>query len=321
MLNENLFDTVLIEPAKESGINRLRIVSGFATAAMADKHMEHLRDLSKKIGIELIVGMTKRDGIGKAQHFAFQNLAKQKPYGMDFSCRYVVGSNPVHAKTYCWLKGEKPFVGFLGSANYTLTAFHKNQIETMGSVPSDATATFYDDIFQQTADCLDKNIEKKVMFSEARPRLEPRQKQKVDEHNDYETVTLSLLVKQTGETPDKSGINWGQRVGRDKNQAYINIPAEIGRSGFFPDVKEPFTVLTDDGESFIMVRAQDGGKGLETKQSNALLGEYLRARMGAPSGGYVTRQHLDEYGRTDVTFAKIDEETYLLNFQSNKQNV
>ena len=47
------------------------------------------------------------------------------------------------------------------------------------------------------------------------------------------------------------------------------------------------------------------------------MGEYIRTRIGVRSGEYVTRQHLAEYGRTDITFTKIDEETYILDFRPN----
>ena len=166
---------------------------------------------------------------------------------------------------------------------------------------------FQASVLRSTADCLDSDIKNKVALTETRQIADSAS----------ETVTLSLLNRRTGDTPSRSGINWGQRASRDRNQAYINIPADIGRSGFFPNRFEQFTVLTDDGDSFIMVRAQDGGKGLHTTQNNALLGEYLRARMRVPSGHYVTRQHLVEYGRTDVTLTKIDDETYLLDFRPN----
>jgi len=66
-----------------------------------------------------------------------------------------------------------------------------------------------------------------------------------------------------------------------------------------------------------MVRAQDGGKGLETTYNNSEIGEYLRARLNLNSGEYVTRQHLNAYGRTDVTFTKIDDETYFMDFSKN----
>ncbi len=309
MLSEDLFREILIIPAMRQEINRLQIVSGFATAGMADRHMEKLAGIDQSISIDLIIGMPRQVGIEKAQHFALRKLSETQPYGLDFSCRYVVKGNPVHAKTYCWFEKNRPILAFAGSANYSLTAFGRSQIEVMTPADVYGIANFQADVRRNTTDCRDEHIETKIALTETR--------QIADLNSNVDTVTLSLLNHQTKETPERSGINWGQREGRNKNQAYINIPADIGGSGFFPDRAEQFTVLTDDGDSFIMVRAQDGGKGLHTTQNNALLGEYLRARMRVPSGHYVTRQHLIEYGRTDITFTKIDDETYLLDFRPN----
>ncbi len=127
-------------------------------------------------------------------------------------------------------------------------------------------------------------------------------------------IELPLIVKNTGLTHPIGGLNWGQRPGRNPNQAYIPVPAPIGRSGFFPDRPKKFNVITDDGQSFVMVRQQVKGKGITTPNSNATIGEYFRRRIGVPSGQYVTRADLDNYGRTDVTFIKVNEKTFFLYF-------
>ncbi len=202
------------------------------------------------------------------------------------------------------MKGKTPLMAFTGSANYTLTAFGRSQIETITATDARAVAKFHAEMFCRSEDCTEAGVQDKIQLTGAGRVAPPR----------TGSVTLSLLTKK-GKTPGKSGINWGQRPGRDRNQAYVHIPTKTGRSGFFPDRYEPFTVLTDDGHSFIMVRAQDEGKGLHTTHNNALLGEYLRKRMSLESGQYVTRAHLEEYGRTDVTFTKIDDETYLMDFR------
>jgi hypothetical protein len=49
-------------------------------------------------------------------------------------------------------------------------------------------------------------------------------------------------------------------------------------------------------------------------ESNAILGEWIRKRIGAPAGGYVTKQMLELYGKTFVTFRKYEDGTYLLDF-------
>lgn len=41
---------------------------------------------------------------------------------------------------------------------------------------------------------------------------------------------------------------------------------------------------------------------------------WIRKRIGAPSGGLITKQMLDNYGKTYVTFRKYEDGTYLLDF-------
>ena len=121
-----------------------------------------------------------------------------------------------------------------------------------------------------------------------------------------------------------SGINWGIRKNgtkRDQNQAYIPYNHKDKKAGFFPDREHPddencpmFKVITKDFGSFHMRMAQQGNKALHSVESNAILGEWIRKRIGAPAGGYVTKQMLELYGKTYVTFRKYDDGTYLLDF-------
>ena len=129
-----------------------------------------------------------------------------------------------------------------------------------------------------------------------------------------QAVDLSLLARGTGQPPSRSGVNWGHRGRTNQNEAYILIPAPIGRSGFFPNIAERFTVVTDDGKSLIMSRGQDGGKGLSTPDGNAIIGVYIRERLGVPLGQLVTLADLQRYNRTDVTFIKADNGIYFLDF-------
>ena len=104
MIYKELFEKVLIEPALELPGGRLRILSGYATANMADMHMEKLDEelhQQSDISIELVVGMTARSGIQEAQHLAFQKIAQAQTWSTDLQCSYVTSENPpVHAKAY-----------------------------------------------------------------------------------------------------------------------------------------------------------------------------------------------------------------------------
>ncbi len=114
--------------------------------------------------------------------------------------------------------------------------------------------------------------------------------------------------------PTASGLNWGQREGREPNQAYLSLRSSVYQTDFFPARTIHFTVYTDDNKVLICTRAQDNGKAIHTPHNNSLIGEYFRNRLGLTSGEYVTKDDLFAYGRTDVDFYKIDDETYFMDF-------
>ena len=128
-------------------------------------------------------------------------------------------------------------------------------------------------------------------------------------------ITVSLLAKD-GSLPQRSGLNWGQRPEqrREPNQAYIRLPSSVYKTDFFPDVTIHFTVLTDDNKTLICTRAQQNAKAIHTPHNNSLIGEYFRNRIGVANGESVRKDDLIKYGRTDIDFYKIDNETYYMDF-------
>ena len=75
-----------------------------------------------------------------------------------------------------------------------------------------------------------------------------------------------------------------------------------------------FTAFTDDRHQLILRIEQQNNKAITTPARNSDLGEYFRNRLGLANGDFVTREDLDRYGRTDVIFIKLDEETYYMDF-------
>ena len=94
----------------------------------------------------------------------------------------------------------------------------------------------------------------------------------------------------------------------------IHLPRRIAKSGFFPLEERHFTAITDDRHQVILRIEQQNDKAITTPARNSDLGEYFRNRLGLANGEYVSRDALDRYGRTDVTFIKLDEETYYMDF-------
>jgi len=132
----------------------------------------------------------------------------------------------------------------------------------------------------------------------------------------YEFVTLPFASNIKGElqVPKSSGLNWGQRPGREQNQAYLSVPAYIQRSSFFPIPGVIFEIECDDGERFQCLRAQANGKAIHTPSNNSLLGLYFRNRLGVMPGYMVKIEHLTSYGRSSVDIYKLSNVQFYLDF-------
>lgn len=324
MLTSDLFRRVLIQPV-EDGADELLIVSGYASPLMVMWHMSELLELGYDIPISLIVGMTPASrGVNKIQHKDFQKLTKgSKGVAVDgtkyrgpFACNYLVKGNPCHAKVYIWLKNGKPVMAMTGSANYTQNGFGENQVEAMTATDPEIAKKLYDQLLPSSSACTDNKINQKITIAEPsiNQTITTAERNQYRDFDDSQRARLPLLTAHNHVVHSKAGLNWGQRGARDRNQAYIPIHKRIRDRDFFPPRAEQFTVLTDDGESFIMAVAQDDGKALHSTESNALLGLYFRNRMGLQSGEKITKDHLRQYGRMTVDFYRIEPGTYLMDF-------
>lgn len=307
MITNKLFEQVLIAPAKAGG-DTLYVVSGYATSAMVERHLDDLRQLPKTISLKVIVGMVPKDGIGQSNHAGFVHLMNS-PHPGCFKCSYLHSAPPVHSKMYAWFSGGAPLAGYVGSANYTQQAFLRQQGEAMEKTPPGEILEYFTELAKTSCYCIHPDAEgliRRDAHTESTESEESRTQQK---------ETLSLLGK-SGKMGKRSSLNWGQRPkeGREPNQAYIPVPQPIGASGFFPERGMYFTIHTDDGQVIIAARRQDGGKGIHSTENNSILGEYFRRRIGVPLGRLVTKEDLERYGRTDVTFYKIDDENYYMDF-------
>ena len=292
----DLYSRVLMEPAS-AGANALKVISGYATAPMANRHIQSLAAESLDVHIELIHGMAIADGVSLADHQQFLNLeAREK-----FRCHYRNELPAVHAKLYVWLSEGTPVKAFQGSANYSQVAFLRgsNREEIVSEVDPARALEYWES-------ALSLSLEQITLLNrETSPELE--------------SVRLPLVMRN-GEVHRSSGLNWafrGNNLTRNKDEAYIPVPAPVQRMKFFPERTVEFTILTDDDYSFIGRVAQDNGKAIHSRPRNSIMGAYFRRRMSLPSQSFVETSDLDNYGRRDVTFYKLDDETYYMDFSIN----
>lgn len=316
MFNSDMVDKILINPIAR-GAQKLLILSGYATPTMASWHMMQIKELRlNPVDINLIIGMTNYDGLTINAHEGFKQLVNSYNGSKlsKFQCQYICEGAPVHSKLYIWMKDGIPIEAYAGSANYTQAGFSAGRREYMVPCNPEDALNYYNKAEGDSIYCNHSEVEDNIIFTPSHPVL--------DSEGGYtqalvgrgiQPVKLSLLARN-GETGTRSGLNWGQREGREPNQAYIGLPAPIARSGFFPLGKQHFSVVTDDNKQLILRVQQENDKAITTPMNNSLLGEYFRNRIGVANGAYVWRSDLERYGRTDVDFYKLDDEHYYMDF-------
>ena len=352
-LTDNLENEILFNPAKLSGsaCNSLKIVSGFIDCDRISTHLIRLGDgakekrYSKNITVEVILGMTKSaGGLTERKHSEirrlvyFLNTSRDMP---NFKCSYICSGKATHSKVYVWSKDDKPVIAFCGSVNYTMNAFNNRRETAVSCSPIEANQ-YYHSLLPDCVDCYDENALSLVKsfkpnsaiatngissFNTPAEILEDGIEldySYYDKLTPVDELSVSLLKADGSDTGYGSGINWGIRrngTRRNPNQAYIPYNRPDRKVGFFPDRIHPddancpiFKVITKDYGSFYMRMAQQNNKALHSAESNAILGEWIRSKIGVASGGYITKQMLLNYGSTKVKFRKYEDGTYLLDF-------
>ena len=266
-------DLVLFEPIKQ-GAEHLKIISGYATHTMASWHIKEIAEPIRKLSpieITLVIGMCSFDGISKAVHEGFNSIVARNntPHQSNLKCQYVTEGVPVHSKLYLWERNGKPFRAFMGSANYTQTAFSRYRRELLQECDPKQALDYYCSIERDSVYCNHAEIEDKINIKPTHPILEAEDRQHGSVQGlNVESITLSLLAtrgSRKGETGWGSGINWGHRRGgtkREPNQMYISLPASDASTDFFPlsgnrsgKDNPHFSVLTDDGVHYFRLDA------------------------------------------------------------------
>ncbi len=246
---------------------------------------------------------SKRD-----DHIAFLNLHKE--FVGYFHGHYLQNSPPAHSKVYSWFKDGKSVIGYAGSANYSQYGFFtQQQINQVSFENADLIYQFYKNLLARSTYIPDSEI---VVPSGHHIELETDVPPGMIEWEIPNTRVRISFLDRKGDLPKTSGLNWGQRAGREQNQAYLGLRQDARIEGFLPEKAYTFTLITDDGKSFDCVVAQDGRKAIHTTNDNSILGKYIRTRIGVAEGAFIHKSDLVSYGRTDFSIEKINDETFLL---------
>jgi hypothetical protein len=320
MFIENLYNPTLVDPISNGTANRLYIVSGYASATFARRHLVELLSTTTFFEINLIIGMPS----AKNDHMAF--LLLHKEFKEKFNGYYLQGQPPVHCKVYSWFKDDQPVSGYAGSANYSQYGFFSDkQLNQLSNDNPIEIKKLFDDLLSKSIYIPEHDIV--LPESHRMPRVKSVPPGEIEWEIPDKRVTISFLDKR-GNLPEKSGLNWGQRQSkqtnkktgevkwsaREPNQAYLSLKGDSRKEDFLPEQAFTFSLITDDNYSFDCAVAQDGRKAIHSTNDNSEIGRYIRDRIGLALGEKVTVEQLESYGRTDYTIEKIDDETFLLDF-------
>jgi len=318
----DLYERGLINPVR-SGADRLLVVSGYASPIIASQLLtDALDQFRRKLAIEIVVGMTGKDGVPMDMHRGFESLLSE-PRAELLKVAYMPTGRAVHTKLYVWLRGDEPMSAFVGSSNFTQNGFlvgvrNKRRDELLTQVAVDEALAEYQRVEGESISIDNPSLWDEVEVRRRVTTMETDSPLPEDFATSVQVVeaehVILPLVMKNGNVHLRSGLNWGQRPGREPNQAYIPVPSTIAQLGFFPPRGVQFLVLTDDDRAIIMVVAQDGNKALESPQGNHLIGEYFRNRLGVANGAPVTAADLARFGSRFVKFYKTDDESYFMEF-------
>jgi hypothetical protein len=342
MLYYNNLEKTITDQCFRRGANELDIISGYIGPAPIEELENRIYVKQKRLDYKLsiIYGMYGDSGISKVLHK--QIIPLRKPGLVDI----LYSTTPIHSKIYIWKENGDIVSALIGSANFSVSGIRTPFKETLAETSEDTYVKiqeYLDLVRSHCIDCSDPSIltsttGKPVTTLEDLPiiSIDPT----LDKSQMYE---ISLLDPIKDEVPASSGLNWGRAVLNGSHvsidDAYIPIrredidkapflfpkkraiPLELTKEGHSARDNDPIEIIWDDGTR--MQALLEGSQNLSgvkyPKQisslpSKKLFGEYIRKRLGLSSGTRITKEILENYGRTTIGIALVGEGIYYFDF-------
>ena len=76
----------------------------------------------------------------------------------NITCQYVVEGVPVHSKLYIWEKDGTPYRAFMGSANYTQSAFSRRRREIIQECDPNLATNYFEIVERNSMYCTHAEI-------------------------------------------------------------------------------------------------------------------------------------------------------------------
>ena len=314
--------------------DELIILSGYV-----GPHPVHLLG-SIPLKTTVIYGMYGSEGIQRSLHEALMK-ENQELENVDI----LYSSMPVHAKCYIWFNRGEVVHALIGSANFSTNGLTTPYKEVLAETTADTFRPldeYVKLIMNEAISCEDAVVKNN--------RRRNRSTVINEEEYDPDVCSMPLYIIERGQevVPTASGINWGMARLRGShvniNDAYIRIGANLLEQypQLFPKKqKEPseeenvirrnhrhndsIEIIWDDGTSMTgllegSIPKNENGqtvlypKQISTTPRKAILGKYLRERMGVQEGRAITLEDFERYGRKTIEISLQGEGIYYFDF-------
>ena len=304
--------------------DKVKVVVGYASP---DKIRE-LAAVAKNLSIVLGMYISERKAVNVYQSFC--QLQESLP-----KTKLLYSKDRRHVKLYAFYHKNEMFACLSGSANL-----------------SDSGLTDYDNgemlyrIAPASFDKLDSYINSRIMNSMRVSNYDYDRECKtaVSQHDKYDAIIpLYRLLGNDKIVYPRSGINWGNSNGHSRKdgpiEAYIPILSSLvdecpqlipikqkiktRMDGKITRVNDTVTLVWDDDTEMEAIFSGNGVKRrgkLYPKQltssdgGGAILGGYLRDRMGLSPKTIVTYKHLVDYGRDNIGISLVGQGIYQVDF-------
>lgn len=225
----NAVQRILLSPVT-LGANKLCILTNQASPNMASWILKTYDERRiSGISLELIITSVPEQGISKMNHEGFIALQKAFRKGKPniFTCSYLYGVPALKENLYVWLCNEEPMKAFSCSYDFTQSSLLRGSSGSVSEKIASSAYKTFEKAVENSIYCVSSEVDDYVVIGPSKLPTEF-----VPSTDDPNYVTLSLVVKKTGEPGKRSGLNWGQRKKRNPNEAYIPLPRKIAQSVF-----------------------------------------------------------------------------------------
>lgn len=321
---EQLYKHVIASHAEKS--SHLKVISGYGSATFLNRVKNDFIHLN----IELYLGMTHQ-GISEQDHALYTEWTKNSTLTQVY---YQISPIPNHMKVLIFENESKKYT-FVGSANFSENGF-LYQRELMTEINNDVSYLI-DEQRENSLLCTDSEVLNYVQLFKSQNAInmenqavETLTNEEVQE-NKKVYISLNEQLKQTQiikpyknfslevVLPEKHSPHWhtnGINAWRENKQPHLLQTPKLMFDKIFPS-EQMFEIYTDDGVKLIAkVAGRFNSRKLCTENVN--LYKYVCNRIGLQNNAPISYENLVAYGRTNMSFKRVDATTYIMDFSSEK---